>query len=93
MQQKTKWRINQEGLKEGDLVVIKESNVPPLKWRMARITKLYPGPDGIARVADLHTIRGIVRRAVHNLCSLPDPTSEVMPRNPEDSTGGKMLST
>ncbi|XP_045535019.1 uncharacterized protein LOC123721194 [Papilio machaon] len=75
LQQKTKWRVKQRGLQEGELVVIKEANVPPLKWRMARVHKLYPGSDGIARVADVYTAKGIIRRGVHNLCSLPDSSS------------------
>lgn len=75
LQQKLKWRLAQRQLQEGDLVVIKESNVPPLKWRMARISKLYPGSDGVTRVADVYTSKGTIRRAVHNLCSLPDPKS------------------
>ncbi|KAL0883544.1 hypothetical protein ABMA27_015698 [Loxostege sticticalis] len=70
LQQRNKWRVQQRGFQEGDLVVIKEANTPPLKWRMARIHKLYPGSDGIARVADVYTGKGILRRAVHNLCSL-----------------------
>ncbi|KAL0860176.1 hypothetical protein ABMA27_010483 [Loxostege sticticalis] len=73
LQRRTKWKISQKQFQEGDLVVLKEENAPPLKWRLGRIQKLYPGPDGIVRVADVRTARGILRRAVHKLCCLPDP--------------------
>ncbi|XP_072948180.1 uncharacterized protein [Epargyreus clarus] len=71
LQQRAKWRIKQGELLEGDMVVLKEPNLPPLKWRMGRIKALYPGNDGIARVADVNTEKGIVRRAVQTLCPLP----------------------
>ncbi|XP_049886695.1 uncharacterized protein LOC126381237 [Pectinophora gossypiella] len=76
LQQRTKWRINEEGLREGELVVLKEENTPPLKWRMGRIEKLFSGPDGIQRVAEVKTSRGTLRRAVHRLCCLPDPINQ-----------------
>lgn len=92
LQQKYKWQLNQRGLQEQDLVVIKEPNAPPLKWRMARVHKLYPGSDGVSRVADLYTSKGIIRRAIRNLCLLPDPASVPVsskPRNPDDFEGGQ----
>ena len=61
--------------------MIKETNAPPLKWRMARVHKLYPGSDGVSRVADVVTSKGIIRRAAHNLCLLSDAEST---RSPED---------
>lgn len=45
--------------------------MPPLKWRMARVIKVFPGLDGRARVVELRTSGGITRRAIHNVCPLP----------------------
>ncbi|KAJ8914345.1 hypothetical protein NQ315_011333 [Exocentrus adspersus] len=39
----------------GTLVLIYEDNTTPLNWRLGRITMLYPGKDGISRVADVQT--------------------------------------
>lgn len=86
LQQRVKWRINREGLQEGDVVLIKDSNLPPLKWRMGRICKLYPGPDGVTRVADVTTVKGIARRAVNKLCYLPTDDSS---RTPKVFEGGE----
>ncbi|XP_047543339.1 uncharacterized protein LOC125075672 [Vanessa atalanta] len=71
LQQRTKWRTNLAKLNIGDLVLIQEDDVPPLSWRLGRITHLYPGPDGVHRVADIKTTRGSIRRTVVRICPLP----------------------
>ncbi|CAK1600635.1 unnamed protein product [Parnassius mnemosyne] len=72
LQQRTKWKSVCEQLQQGDLVIIKEQHTPPLCWRLGRVDKLYLGSDGIARVADVKTANGVVRRALNRLCKLPD---------------------
>ncbi|CAG9135443.1 unnamed protein product [Plutella xylostella] len=58
LQQRVKWRSCKDGLKLDTLVVVKEDNLPPLKWRMGRVVAVHPGSDGIARVADIRTSTG-----------------------------------
>ncbi|XP_047020044.1 uncharacterized protein LOC124630274 isoform X2 [Helicoverpa zea] len=67
---RTKWTDNKAELKEGALVLIKDSNLPPLKWSMGRVLRTISGKDGIARVADLQTASGVVRRAYAKICPL-----------------------
>lgn len=43
LQQRAKWRVKQGELLQGDMVILKEANLPPLKWKMGRIHRLYPG--------------------------------------------------
>ncbi|XP_011884091.1 PREDICTED: uncharacterized protein LOC105571233 [Vollenhovia emeryi] len=71
MQQRTKWRSPFPTLPRGTLVLIKEDNLPPAKWRLGRIEDTHAGSDGIARVASIRTSSGIVRRAFAKLCPLP----------------------
>lgn len=71
LQQKTKWRTNATKLAVGDLVLLQEDNVLPLSWRLGRVVRLFPGSDGISRVADVNTTRGCVRRPLTRLCPLP----------------------
>lgn len=71
LQQRTKWRRSSGELKKGDLVVIKDKTSPPLMWLMGRILQVLPGKDGIARVADIHTRKGVIRRAFNTICPLP----------------------
>lgn len=71
LQQRSKWRINKGSLRVGDLVLLQEDNTAPMHWRMGRVSRLFPGPDGISRVADIHTMRGCVRRPLTRICPLP----------------------
>ncbi|XP_045770779.1 uncharacterized protein LOC123871185 isoform X2 [Maniola jurtina] len=73
LQQRIKWRTNRGRLNVGDLVLLQEDNIAPLNWRLGRVTALYPGTDGISRVADVRTARGVVRRALTSICPLFSP--------------------
>ncbi|XP_063897664.1 uncharacterized protein LOC135116578 isoform X2 [Helicoverpa armigera] len=81
LQQRTKWHRSSGELKEGTLVVIKDKSLPPLLWLLGRITRVLPGRDGIARVADIHTRKGVIRRAFNTICPLPVAVED-------SSTGG-----
>lgn len=73
LQVRTKWKTNnQSAIRVGVLVLVKDDNLPPLKWKLGRITEVHPGTDGIIRVVSLKTNRGtIVKRAVSRVCVLP----------------------
>ena len=72
LQQRSKWKTEASTkLHVGDLVIIKEDNLPPLHWKMGRVVNVYPGNDGIVRVADIKTMNGILRRNITKLCPLP----------------------
>ena len=71
LQQRTKWFKTKPNLKINDLVLIKDDNVPPLKWKLARIIELYPGKDNNVRVVKLKTAHGELKRPIAKLCPLP----------------------
>ncbi|XP_045450304.1 uncharacterized protein LOC123659081 [Melitaea cinxia] len=71
LQQRTKWKTHHDDLTIDHLVLIKDENLPPLKWRLGRITRIYPGTDGVTRVADIRTATGTTRRAFSKICPLP----------------------
>ncbi|CAG7732770.1 unnamed protein product [Allacma fusca] len=50
LQQRPKWLNLKATLKEGDLVLVKDERLPPLKWKLARVFQGHPGPDGVTRV-------------------------------------------
>lgn len=58
----------------GNLVIIKDSNTPTLQWKMGRITEVYPGSDGVVRVAMVYTNSESKKRAVR----LPYPLPSVI---------------
>uniref|UniRef100_A0A2H1VWV5 SFRICE_018011 n=1 Tax=Spodoptera frugiperda TaxID=7108 RepID=A0A2H1VWV5_SPOFR len=76
LQQRSKWRTKSASLKVGDLVLLHEDNVPPLSWRMGRVSRLFPGTDGVTRVADVQTTRGCFRRPLTRICPLPTSLPE-----------------
>lgn len=82
LQERSRW-AGEKGpnLKVGTVVMIRNENLPPLKWRLGRIINVIAGGDGIVRVADVFTANGTLRRAVRQLCPLPFE---------ENSINGKM---
>lgn len=71
LQQKTKWAAASGNLQQGSLVLVKDKALPPLLWLLGRVEKIYPGSDGVVRVADIKTRKGTLRRAFNNICPLP----------------------
>ncbi|XP_041968345.1 uncharacterized protein LOC121725422 isoform X2 [Aricia agestis] len=71
LQQKTKWTAASSALSEGALVLVKDKSLPPLLWLLGRVQKVYPGGDGVVRVADILTRKGTLRRGFNNICPLP----------------------
>ncbi|KAF0729511.1 Integrase catalytic domain-containing protein, partial [Aphis craccivora] len=51
-------------LEVGTVVLIREDNIPPLKWRLGRVIKITAGSDGVVRVAEVRTSTGQFTRAI-----------------------------
>ncbi|XP_068143658.1 uncharacterized protein [Drosophila tropicalis] len=66
LHKRNKWRFPSKNLEVGDLVVLKDDNLPFNEWRLGRIHQTHPGSDGNVRVVELLTARGIVKRPVAN---------------------------
>ncbi|GFU81640.1 DUF5641 domain-containing protein [Trichonephila clavipes] len=62
LQQRKKWIVNKENLKLGDMVLIREENLPPCKWLLGRVVKIYMGKDKKVRVVDIKTGKGVGTR-------------------------------
>ncbi|XP_031358087.1 uncharacterized protein LOC116181801 [Photinus pyralis] len=71
LQQRTKWRAQGRNLEKGAMVLVKEDNLPTSLWRIGRVVEVYPGPDGINRVAVIKTINGNIKRGFAKICPLP----------------------
>ena len=73
LQIRQKWRQGGSSmLKIGDLVIIKDDNLPPLRWKLARVVKLFSGTDGVSRVVDVRFSDGtLAKRAINKVCLLP----------------------
>lgn len=75
LQNRPKWLREKDNLKENDLVLLKDDDVPPLKWPLARVVEAIAGKDGKVRVAKIKTLHGIFTRPITKLCLLPNQTS------------------
>lgn len=71
LHQRKKWNGEPKTFKLNQIVIIKDENTPPLKWKLGRIVKLHPGSDELVRVVSIKTQNGIVDRAITRICLLP----------------------
>ncbi|XP_071632822.1 uncharacterized protein [Temnothorax longispinosus] len=71
LQQRPKWRTSVNPLGIGSLVLLKDANMPPLRWRRGRVEALHPGSDGVSRVATVRVADGSITRPLVKLCPLP----------------------
>ncbi|GFY02201.1 integrase catalytic domain-containing protein [Trichonephila clavipes] len=74
LQQRNKWHFEKKNAKIGDMVIIKEDNLPSCQWSLGRINNIYPGKDSKVRVVEVKTTRGIFKRPILKLCILPIET-------------------
>jgi len=55
----------------GDLVLVKEDNLPPLVWKKAVIIDMHTGRDGFVRVVTIRTATVTFKRPIAKICVLP----------------------
>ena len=69
---RTKWKTRQSNaLNSGTLVLLKEDGLPPLQWRLGRITEVFPDKTNVIRVVNVKTSSGIYKRSLAKICILP----------------------
>lgn len=72
-------RFKKQGnLQIGSVVLIREDNLPRMKWLLGVVEKLHEGRDGIPRAVDLRTVHGRKTRAVQRLHDLEISEKEVL---------------
>ncbi|KAH8395426.1 hypothetical protein KR215_002432, partial [Drosophila sulfurigaster] len=71
LHKRNKWQSPSRDLQIGDMMVIREENIPPQVLRLGRVLTACPGADERVRVVDIQTCRGVFRRPVAKLVLLP----------------------
>ena len=71
LQTKQKWTTPSAPAVPGTVVLLMDENCLPTQWSIGRITAVFPGVDGVVRVAEVATPQGSYRRPVRKLCPLP----------------------
>ncbi|XP_043485177.1 uncharacterized protein LOC122513015 [Leptopilina heterotoma] len=59
LQSRLKWKQKDrsEYVRVGRMVVIKDDNLPPLRWQLGRITEMHPGADGLTRIVSVPSVQ------------------------------------
>lgn len=65
--QRPKWLHQTRNLQINDLVVIREDNVPPSRWKLGRIIEIFPSKDGLVRAVKIKTQFGEYLRPINKL--------------------------
>ena len=76
LQARQKWLKTQRNLKVGDIVLMSDPNSPRGKWPLARVTKVYPGADGLVRSVQVRTANSYLDRPVSKLCFLEETVDD-----------------
>ena len=71
LQGRCKWKTNSQNLKIGELVLLKNLQLSPLKWPLARVCETHPGKDTLVRVVTLKTKNGLSKHSITQLVRLP----------------------
>jgi len=71
LQARSKWYRKKTNLAIGDLVLVRQQNVPPTVWKLGRYVSVHPGDDGVVQVVTVRTKDREYKRPVIQLAILP----------------------
>ncbi|XP_043271180.1 uncharacterized protein [Venturia canescens] len=70
LQQRAKWQKASRSVQVDALVLLKNEQLPPCRWELARVVATHPGPDGLVRVVTLRTAKTQLKRPIAKVCPL-----------------------
>lgn len=80
LQQRQKWTQQRRNLVPGNIVLLREDDVPPTKWPLARVVEVYPSQDDNVRSVRIEMVQGQklkqYDRPICKLCLLPISDNE-----------------
>ena len=65
-----KWHHPSRNIEVGDIVILREDNLVPTKWPLAKVITAHPGNDGLTRVVTVKTSTGEYKRPVTKIAVL-----------------------
>ncbi|KAG5861128.1 hypothetical protein JTB14_026804 [Gonioctena quinquepunctata] len=77
LQNRPKWLSPAKNLEINELVLLKEDDVPPLKWPLAQIVEIIPGSDQRVRAVKLRTKKSVFVRPITKVCPLPSAMQQM----------------
>ncbi|KAJ8366332.1 hypothetical protein AAFF_G00361250 [Aldrovandia affinis] len=71
LQTRSKWQANTAPLQLGTVVMILDPQLPRASWPVGKISKVFPGADGLIRTAEIKVRDRAYVRPVSRLIRLP----------------------
>jgi hypothetical protein len=71
LQVRNKWSTSPANIKINDLVIVRNPQLPPSQWELARIIQVHPGSDSHIRVVTIRTVCGHYKQPITQICKLP----------------------
>ena len=65
-----KWHCPQRNLQPGDVVILQEDGIARSCWPIGRVEQVFPGDDGLVRIAKVKTAKGIYKRPIVKMVPL-----------------------
>lgn len=76
LQQRRKWQTTRPEVTMNELVLLKNKQLPPSKWELARVAEVHPGPDNHVKIVTLQTAKTILKRPITAICRTTDRPSQ-----------------
>ncbi|XP_058797376.1 uncharacterized protein LOC131667740 [Phymastichus coffea] len=83
IQLQQKWHTSNSEIKPGLVVLMMDDLTHCARWPLGVILEVFPGSDGIARVASVKTTSGVYKRNITRLCILPTKQENSSPIVPQ----------
>ena len=74
LQKRQKWTSPRRNLAVDDLVLVADQKVPRGHWLLGRVTRVFPGRDGLVRTVEVKTKGSTLIRPIRKLCLLEAAT-------------------
>ena len=72
LQERKKWVLKWRNLAVNDLILVVTEKLPRGHWLLGRVLKVFPGPDGLVRTAEVKTKNSTLLRPIFKLCLLEE---------------------
>lgn len=70
LSQRHKWFLEKHDVNVGDIVIVKDDNIPPSKWILGQIIIKHVGPDNVTRVVTIRTKNNTLKRPLSKIIIL-----------------------
>ncbi|GBL79157.1 hypothetical protein AVEN_92401-1 [Araneus ventricosus] len=82
---RNKWQFAKNNVSPNDMVILKESDLPPYKWRLGRIQEIIKGSDGYLRPCANNKSTPIQRRKINHIIKTKRGPSYLIQSSPNST--------